>query len=78
MHAFFFNGNNGYANAPECYVIRTLSVLLFIFVVVVVGSYFLAIFQDFCKLCICRKIVVILTFVTSLSYQFLLARTAYF
>jgi hypothetical protein len=25
-----FHGNNGYANAPQCYVIRTLPVLLFI------------------------------------------------
>jgi hypothetical protein len=25
----FFNCNNGYANAPQCYIIRTLPVLLF-------------------------------------------------
>jgi hypothetical protein len=24
----FFNGSSGYANAPECYVIRTLPLLL--------------------------------------------------
>ena len=27
-YLLLINGNSGYANAPECYVIRTLSVLL--------------------------------------------------
>jgi len=27
MHCLFFHSNNGYANVPQCYVIRTLPVL---------------------------------------------------
>jgi hypothetical protein len=30
LYLLLFHGNSGFANAPQCYVIRTLSLLLFI------------------------------------------------